>query len=643
MLRKSLIFICTFFYSIAFFYSTVQAADTTPPVTTASFSGVAGQNNWFRSGIEVTLTATDSESGPRTTTYQVDSGTPTVVTHDVLPVGQFLNSSFESGSFWNANNWNPGEQSGYALYYTSRYLPHQGNRSIAIAALGSGQYFHWKNEAYAVMFTPGANVRISSWLRAILFNWNSAYFEVWGQDANGSGDILLGTSAGFFGVTSPWRQVTVDFVVPVNTNYVYLKLGGNINPGGVVYWDDVTTTSLSSGEVEVVFTYSVEGNHTLTYYSTDNNANTEASKTSPLKIDTVVPNPWQTFSSTRSSCNHCYEASVEVRDITSGVDVSTAEYRYYTDHSGLLWSGWLPVASVKKTGGNQNASDGETDFVTLTTPEIDFGDSSPGPFKVQYQIYDMAGNLGTSPVYQIVAPWLKADGGSWYMGGEISLAPAPLGEYNANADVFVGQTIESINNTTGWVQNSYDHSQKGLSNFNDFYPYYTQLVSQADPLPNNNLPTTDGVYIYQGDYAIDAQALQAGFETADVSSVIIIQGNLSITKEFTRGAQNFTVFFVTGDVFVDKNVQDISGILVIDGRFISDDSGHATKKLTVHGSIIALDGFTFSRDLGDSGPVNNQTDPGEFIDWQPSFLFDEQLIYLITGSEQKYVWQEVEE
>ena len=618
------------------------AADTTPPVTTVERLGTSGQNDWFRSNINVTLTATDTESGPSQTTYWVDSDPPTIVAHEVFPVSQFLNASFEEGSFWSATSWSPGTNDGFALYYTSRSSPYEGKKDVAIAAVGSGQFFHWTNESNAVLFPEGAEVRIGAQVKALLFDWNSAYFEVWGQFADGNGDVLLGTSANFYGTTWPWMQATVDVVVPSDTPYMYLKLGGNINPGGIVYWDNITVTPIAAGQAITQFTFSTDGSHILNYFSTDNNGNSETQKNTSLKIDTVAPNPWQNFYSSRSSCDHCYITTVEIRDITSGVDVSTAQFHYYTDHQLLLWSDWLSVDSVQKTSNGQDASDGETEFVTLMTPEINFGDSSSGPFKVQYRVTDIAGNLGTSPVYQIVAPWLKAEVGSIYVGGEISLANPPFSQPNASADVFAGQTIEMVVNATGWTQGNYDHAQNGYSTLESFYPYYSSLYQTASPLPNGKLPIVNGVYKYAGNYDINTQALQSGFASADVSSVVIIDGDVTISKEFTRGAQNFTIFFVNGDVEVDKQVENIAGIYIIDGRFISDSSGHANKKLTVSGAIVVLDGFSFSRDLGDNGLVNNLTDPGELIVWQPAFLFDPDIIQLVTGNKDRYIWQEIE-
>src|SRR5439155_923581 len=48
--------------------------DTTPPTTSASLSGTAGENGWYVSNVTVTLTASDGTSGVASLVYRVDGG-----------------------------------------------------------------------------------------------------------------------------------------------------------------------------------------------------------------------------------------------------------------------------------------------------------------------------------------------------------------------------------------------------------------------------------------------------------------------------------------------------------------------------------------------------------------------------------------
>src|SRR6185295_15627633 len=50
--------------------------DATPPSTQAALSGTPGVNGWYSTAVQVTLSATDSTSGPGSSYYAVDGGLP---------------------------------------------------------------------------------------------------------------------------------------------------------------------------------------------------------------------------------------------------------------------------------------------------------------------------------------------------------------------------------------------------------------------------------------------------------------------------------------------------------------------------------------------------------------------------------------
>lgn len=615
-------------------------ANSTPPITTHSQSGVLGNNGWYQSDIDVTLTTQDQESGPARTTYWIDANPPTTVEHTVTPVDPFLNPSFEKGWFFNIKKWYAG-LGGIALYYRSSINAKDGNKSAAIAFVdfGGDDFYHWHNEPHAIEFPVGEDIEISAWVRTVMGSDDQAYFEVWGQESSGLNDQLLGTSDIITGFHWSWQNVTAQLTVPSGVNYLYLKLGALGSPAAIIYWDHLETRNVNK-IAEVNFNFSEEGNHTLHYFSEDFTGNIENEKTTQLKKDTVLPNPWQIFSSNRTTCNHCYEASVEVKDTTSGVDVSTAEYRFYTEHAEQFWSDWLPVTSVTKAGTAVPAVDGETDFVTLSIPEIDFGDSSTWPFRVQFRILDMAGNFGLSPVYEIVAPWIKAWNGSIYIGGEISVPYPSSGDNHANGDVMTLDDIVSFSTSTNWTDQDYEHAGFGAATISTLIPAYLDIKTQAISLSGSQLPTSDGVYIVNGNFEIDNSAL-SGYESADVSTVIIITGDLSIMDGFSVIDENNTVFLVEGNLLVKQNVEEMAGFYLVAGQFDSDISGKSKKPLGVDGSVIALAGYILPRNLGESGPENNSNTAAEQFYWQPDLVLDPVLAEYLTNKTVQYVWQEV--
>lgn len=62
--------------------------DTTKPVTTIDLNGTTGDNNWYTSGVTVTLSATDAFSGVESTWYQLDTGYWTLYSLPFLVNGQ---------------------------------------------------------------------------------------------------------------------------------------------------------------------------------------------------------------------------------------------------------------------------------------------------------------------------------------------------------------------------------------------------------------------------------------------------------------------------------------------------------------------------------------------------------------------------
>jgi hypothetical protein len=48
--------------------------DSTAPVTQASVAGVAGTNGWYRSAVQISLSATDNMVGVQSTLYRIDGG-----------------------------------------------------------------------------------------------------------------------------------------------------------------------------------------------------------------------------------------------------------------------------------------------------------------------------------------------------------------------------------------------------------------------------------------------------------------------------------------------------------------------------------------------------------------------------------------
>jgi hypothetical protein len=79
------------------------------------------------------------------------------------------------------------------------------------------------------------------------------------------------------------------------------------------------------------------------------------------------------------------------RDATSGLEVSSAEFRYSTD-GAASWSSWIAATC--------SGSDGTTSYQTVTAVSVPLTDSATLN-RVQFRIWDMAGHMGESDTYTI--------------------------------------------------------------------------------------------------------------------------------------------------------------------------------------------------------------------------------------------------
>jgi len=102
----------------------------------------------------------------------------------------------------------------------------------------------------------------------------------------------------------------------------------------------------------------------------------------------IPPNYWQNFiPSGWWTTDQTPDCSVEVKDNESGLDVSTAKYRYSTD-GGSNWNGWF---SCSCTG-----DDGTTSFENISVENVPFNQDSKDQNKIEFRIDDMCGNTGNA-------------------------------------------------------------------------------------------------------------------------------------------------------------------------------------------------------------------------------------------------------
>jgi hypothetical protein len=102
--------------------------------------------------------------------------------------------------------------------------------------------------------------------------------------------------------------------------------------------------------------------------------------------DGLTPSQW--------SRSRVVTGAVRVADAGSGLDVSTAQYRYSKD-GGSTWvgAGW--------TSAPCSGADGTLTQQVITATAVDFGQDSAGLNAIQFQVSDLSGLAGTSPIYYV--------------------------------------------------------------------------------------------------------------------------------------------------------------------------------------------------------------------------------------------------
>lgn len=642
------------FLSFLFLFPIPLKAETTPPITTHEFSGTLGNNGWYTSTVDVTLRTKDLESGPKSTTYWLDSNSPTTINYSSSQ-NQILNPSFEESDrygewpdYWYAiRHWGNNDCEGCnVLFWQSAFPAKFGWRSAAVGILGAGQYYY-HNRDRSVSVNGGEIYTISVWVKTLDIAGDSgAWLEVWSQ---GSGDWdtdqKIGETSKISG-TNDWTLLTHQFTAPVESNQIYVRLvledSGFI---GVAWWDGVNM--FGGADFFTDFLVIQNGIHTLYYYSEDNEGNIESVNEVQLKLDTVGPERWEDFDISPGGNDHSYIGMIHAQDVTSGLDISETYYAYYTDHQDQGWdhngdgeTDWYPVESVKKIPSGDPAPDGITEEVKITTPSIDFGDSAT-IMKFQLQAKDMAGNVSNSPVLTVAGAWMKSvNQGGVYVQSGINMSAQPVsGQYNNDTIVSIGNnTLVNFFTSTDQVVINYTNNKDGT--FLNLFSDYDKIIKGAVSLPGGKLPTTSGIYYYNGNYTMDQNSITAGFESAIQQSVILVNGNLTIKKSYSLAAESRVVFLVTGNIGVEGSVEYISGFFITEGVFNTNVDWSGKKSLQINGGISATQSILLGRDLGRKGNPNNTTTPAEVINFQPKYFFNNTLGSYLGGSQVKMNWQE---
>jgi len=273
-----------------------------------------------------------------------------------------------------------------------------------------------------------------------------------------------------FGPTDWVTDQTPDCTIEVKDITAGLDVGGalykySINGGST--WSswisasctgsDGTTSYQTITAGSVPFNQDSGTQNKIKFKITDIAGNAGYSSAYTVKIDATDPGNWQNFAPTDWVTDQTPDCTIEVKDITAGLDVSTALYKY-SINGGSTWSSWI---SASCTG-----SDGTTSYQTITASAVPFNQDSGTQNKIKFKITDMAGNAGYSSVYTVKidatdppAPVISSpthpDENTWYSNNDPSFTwttPSDLSGiacYSYTLDQSATTTPDTACDTTG--------------------------------------------------------------------------------------------------------------------------------------------------------------------------------------------------
>lgn len=316
-------------------FAPLAIADSTPPTTAANVSGTAGNNGWYTSNIQITLSATDNPggSGVARTEYSYDGITWGPFTSPVTVYTEG-NTMFYYRSTDNAGNM---EQPVKSLNVRiDKSAPHTSLQIIN----GTKGDNDWYVTQVDVTLTSSDNVsgvaKIQYSLDAI--NWHDYYGYTIGWNGDGIQSLYY-RAVDAAGNVETARALTIPFDSrkPVSTVSLSGTLGNNnwykgsvtatINasdylPGSGLARIEYSLdgTAWSTYTVPVVF--DADGTYALTYRTVDKAGNVEATKSSTFKIDTTPP-----------AVTPSADITIEATGAQSDVSIGTATA---TDNAGVV-------------------------------------------------------------------------------------------------------------------------------------------------------------------------------------------------------------------------------------------------------------------------------------------------------------------
>lgn len=607
-------------FAEVFFLSNVSFAAQTDILYSPSQPD--GDEGWYRSPINITLTATDLESGVGSIHWRTDN-TAWESQSFPLVINLAPNPSFEDGLGNTITGWQFAGTNG-AVGVRDTTTAKYGVSSAKLTSVTNGWSSFHHPDNYAVV-VPSANMTASVWVKTENVSGLGAGLKVYSLSP--TGPVLLGSTSSITG-TNGWTFISRQFIVTPEDAYgVYLELG--LSGTGSVWFDGVNL-STSPTPTQASFTFSQNGSHNLEYYAVNQQGISESPHNfQSLKIDTVSPYNWREFDLTQVGNDHTLTADIKVDDPASGIDSSGGLFQYSVD-GGINWGyysnltscssnwisdGWLSLSTDLENNGKS---------AELQTPAVDYCNSNWSICKiVRFQARDLAGN-GSYKDICINGAWFSVAGGDVFGGGGIDMSAAGGQDNTDGLILATSSVVSNFSSSRNWVISGYEQ-ELIVPNYDSLYSTFSGMSTISV------LPKIDGFFQTQADFTVSRNTLPTGLDTANFGAVVFVNGDLIINSNYSLASLGGIIFVVAGDVLVDKSVSEMAGYFITNGLFdTAYNGGGNADPLIVRGGVAAAR-FSLSRSL------RNNDNPAETFQFEPKY-------YLLLGGSfpvNKVNWREI--
>jgi hypothetical protein len=369
--------------------------DSGAPSTQLTTGGTAGNNGWYRSAVQVSLTSTDTLSGIANTYYSVDGGAAQVYAGTFTVSG----NARHSVSYWSVDRAGNAEAQRSAAVNIDSASP-TTHSALVMGPPGNNGYFRG-----AAQMSLGATDDLSgvastyyridggatqTYSGAFTISGDSIHpIEFWSVDMAGNSTNPF-TSMIRIDATAPLTQAVVSGTAGTNGWYrspVQIALSAADNLSGVAN----TFYSVDGGAAQTytgAFTVLNAGVHTILYWSMDQANNTELQHPLSLQIDAGAPlinvaaNP---SSAPKRNTALNVTISGSVTDTPSGVKPESATYTVIDEYG------------VKQPTGSVFLQSNGSYYFTLSLPATRNNKDSDGhKYTITVRAADQAGNTGAA-------------------------------------------------------------------------------------------------------------------------------------------------------------------------------------------------------------------------------------------------------